>query len=1020
MIGDVAPGGSLGANDPARGYVAIDDPLRLTIEAKYREDAAAFDEAHTELGRSLYTGMMEDQAGYAQATKKFGGKYYSSLDKDSRKFDKSRSKLIDWAQDGLFTERVARDQMIYSAGATPPMDAAVIARAAEDGTLYDLADTHVTIPLAQAATREMMDTTPYPPVLDPDPPLIPPPMSPPPPRTIRRDPLPAPLAPPPPMIVRADPLPGDPVDPPIGPGVPIGGPGSDPTCLPWQGVSIPTSAIILPAGRTPGPGYVVIANALTGGCQAWMPVPPPPVVPPPPALPPTPPPVDFPPPDADWCGVGTAMSCFTVPVSRLALYWYDTRCLPGCEAEVCSYYGTVTPPLRVGYVRWGPYTAAQSDPLVLAWARGCHAATVPPAEPLPPPASPPASPPGDTPAPPPPAPPVDVGVQPLPPFDLQSVPGVDQQVLCDRLTGELDRIRDATTEGMFSDSGRAMTDAIAAATDDQNWVLRFAGGVLSTVIRSASSIAVAAYNSVPIADKQANGFLGASIGIMTWIERLTGIPMRIPTRVYEQMQNYTSPVDYPSQAEANGSYLANVIDQSEWECLTRINGNRVGPAWDAMYAGRTRPGVQDIIFAWRRGLIDTPTRDTKLRSLGMIFEGDRDVAVAMTVATPTPTDLVSWMKKDVLNEKLVFDSKLSDGFVDTFVGPMVTWADAVGVTKEQMELTYRASWTTPSNTQAYEMLHRLRPGRVQPFPVSGPDGKVELVTPTPVQTGDVLRLFKLNDVAPGWQDRLLAISYHPITLTDIKTLVKNRVIEGEEVTERLMDVGYSPADAPVMAEMISRDAARMVSNETGGWTRRRTTAEYLEGNISSVQAANYLGRTIPSADQVAEIIADTDQLRLARSRRVCIKGIRRRYFTGEIDDGDANTMLATQGVEADVAATLMTQWSCERHSRSKEPRVQMIQEWWRRGIISDVEALLRLKRIGHPQEDAERIFATTQLAERERLAKEARARAKEADAERRRIIREEQQRQDRLRREAEKRKKEEEKRKKEEEKKNPK
>ena len=64
-------------------------------------------------------------------------------------------------------------------------------------------------------------------------------------------------------------------------------------------------------------------------------------------------------------------------------------------------------------------------------------------------------------------------------------------------------------------------------------------------------------------------------------------------------------------------------------------------------------------------------------------------------------------------------------------------------------------------------------------------------------------------------------------------------------------------------------------------------------------------------------------------------------------------------------------WTCERDSRAKEPRVNYLQTWWRRGLISTEELLARLERLGYSHDDSVRLVAITQIEERERVEKEA-------------------------------------------------
>jgi hypothetical protein len=174
----------------------------------------------------------------------------------------------------------------------------------------------------------------------------------------------------------------------------------------------------------------------------------------------------------------------------------------------------------------------------------------------------------------------------------------------------------------------------------------------------------------------------------------------------------------------------------------------------------------------------------------------------------------------------------------------------------------------------------------------------------------------------------------------------------------------------------------------GGWTRLRVVKEYIAGTLPEETARTLLSRTIldPAAVQMA--IEDADAIRAAEKRRLCIKGIRRRYFTGEIDSGEARFDLLAQGVDQLTTGTIIGGWECERSSRSKEPTVKMLKEWLAAAIISADEMFRRLRNLGYTSTDATRIVNAAGIAETKKRAKEEESAARKAAADARRRIKE--------------------------------
>jgi hypothetical protein len=119
------------------------------------------------------------------------------------------------------------------------------------------------------------------------------------------------------------------------------------------------------------------------------------------------------------------------------------------------------------------------------------------------------------------------------------------------------------------------------------------------------------------------------------------------------------------------------------------------------------------------------------------------------------------------------------------------WMRTQGYSEYWADSFWASHWTLPSAQQGFEMFHRLRPGRVG-ADVSFPEE-------------ELARLLKQQDVLGFYRNRLTAIAYNPITRVDIRRMRRAGVISKEEVEERYRDVGYSPADAALLAEWTERD-----------------------------------------------------------------------------------------------------------------------------------------------------------------------------------------------------------------------
>lgn len=926
----------------------------LLASLKTAEDA--YDRAATEFANLTIDRELASDRGFDAALRTFAGKYLTELEKAEAKYTRAEKRFEQEGLAALTDAELARDQFGRDAGANPPLIVGQIFDAVAGGKLVQLADDTFLAPMVQAALADQYQVPPVAPVWVPDAPPIG--------DTLLSPPIPAedvglpPLVPPPPGDTPVSP-PGD---------IPVSPPGLQfcpplPPGLEGQGLIQRGPGEAVPPGYTP-----VIQN---GNCTVYRPpgVRPPPPPPPPPAADPCRPP--------ETVQVG----CVTIPYPWVSKYWYVTSCADGCTTKVCTFYGPSAPPVGPGETLHGPFDAALDGTELQQFARlECvRQGTAPPL--APPTAPPPPEPPGPDPQPKPgPEPEPPPPGQPPLPGDVKTPPGLDELL---RLCAEARSWVDAANGGAAGTTGSIWADDFGKKLFKRggggvsDLIANFLDGVVSTAFGSFNGV----FERLGVPSATAEARIMPALGVFGWLERITGAPVSYLGEQWAQYMRFAAPLFLPSQDSLNSQYLAGVIGEESWECLTKFNGNVPSHARRTVEAGRVRPGVLDTISLFRRGVIDRPEYVRRMRELGVLRGEDRVAFEKASELTPQVSDIFRYIKKDVTNKEFVELGQLDEGFAEAYSGEVRAFGDAIGLSETQAKYEYRAEWEFPSRTEATEMFRRLRPGRPTTITQTQPDGTTKSVTAPPFTIDDYLQVLKVNDVAPGFRERALAVSYVPVNLTEIKALHKNGVIDRAEVVERLQDIGKSPADSVVLADLVERDNARMLSNETGGWTRRKVFKEYRDGMISRVVAAEILARTIPDKRTIDNILSDAELDREVSTRRECVAGVKRRYFTAEIDDQRALFEMTNLGMTEDSATVILDGWRCKRSSRSKEPRVEYLKKWWAQGIITTPQLYDRLLRLGYTADDALRIARSTEQQSAEARAKEAAAQAAKAKRE---------------------------------------
>jgi len=137
---------------------------------------------------------------------------------------------------------------------------------------------------------------------------------------------------------------------------------------------------------------------------------------------------------------------------------------------------------------------------------------------------------------------------------------------------------------------------------------------------------------------------------------------------------------------------------------------------------------------------------------------------------PSPTDFIRFSVRDVFKPDIVERYGYDTGWEET-EKEIKEYAEKTGITMDVLRWYWRAHWELPSPTMAFEMLHR---------------GLIE--------RKDIETLLKIADYAPYWIDKIIGISYSPITRVDLRRLYHAGVIDEERLYKGYKDLGYNEED----------------------------------------------------------------------------------------------------------------------------------------------------------------------------------------------------------------------------------
>lgn len=467
-----------------------------------------------------------------------------------------------------------------------------------------------------------------------------------------------------------------------------------------------------------------------------------------------------------------------------------------------------------------------------------------------------------------------------------------------------------------------------------------------------------------IPNPAAAAFFGGRLAIAEKLENNSGFPATYLSMSDTYMMQFSNPQFLPTQIQLNNTYLGGEIDEGYWQCLTQALGNHPEPMRRVLVAQQSQPNIGELVALYHRGVLSRQQLDGRLRKLGVLKPELADEWIRLFQVLPPLSDLLRFMVRDSADEGIVKTYGYDSEFTEKYRGKIVEWAKALGVDPTVFLYYWRAHWRIPSDTQLFEMLHRLRPDRPEVMNwantylnhTTGETLPGSPPRPLSVTAEDVRDALKINDVAPGWVDRLMAVSYAPITRTDA---VRAYIIGGLDdvgLRDKFRDLGYTKKDAEELVGFYRLQKAQRVANTTGTWTTRKTARYYRSGMIDREEAERLLMRLVGDPKIAASIIDGVHLEREAEHRGKVIRGVMRGYRYGEITRTQAESRLIEAGVDQFAIVQMIDGWEVERETRWKQPTVAQLTGWLTKFIMPAAEVERRLRNLGYSQDDAERII----------------------------------------------------------------
>lgn len=321
----------------------------------------------------------------------------------------------------------------------------------------------------------------------------------------------------------------------------------------------------------------------------------------------------------------------------------------------------------------------------------------------------------------------------------------------------------------------------------------------------------------------------------------------------------------------------------------------------ARLASEQRLGVSEIIVANIRGEIGDVEALQRLAQHG-IPPADSRILFNIGEQLPGPSDLVRFALREVWDERVVSDGGYAQGVPEEFL----SWMEKQGYSRDKAIWYWLAHWEIPSPGQMFEMFHREEIG-----------------------FDKLVQGLKTNDIAPGWIDPLLGITYNLLTRVDVKRALRYGEYTVDDVLTEYKHQGYGDKRSVVLTNIAIKEAL----DEAAGLTRAAIVKAYQKRRMKRREAEESL-EDIGILGEVAGFYldqADYDRADALLERKIA--HVESRYDAGLLDDGQAFEELVSLGVPGEEARLDVDDWRLARQTRVRRPSRANLDEFFSQDVV---------------------------------------------------------------------------------------
>lgn len=389
----------------------------------------------------------------------------------------------------------------------------------------------------------------------------------------------------------------------------------------------------------------------------------------------------------------------------------------------------------------------------------------------------------------------------------------------------------------------------------------------------------------------------------------------------------------PNPAILVQSRLLHDADTTALGEAVTLGGIHPDYAQEFLDAVLTKPNPTDLIRFMLRHDPNLTELEQGLKRLG-VHPAYVNIFKELSYPVPPIGDMITM----AVREAFTPDIAARFGQYEDYPADLTKYAAMNGISEDWTRRYWAAHWSLPSPQQGFEMFQR------------------GIIT-----QDELFLLMRALDIMPFWRNKLLQMSYRPLTRVDVRRMYALGVLSEAEIQKAYQDVGYAPENAQRLRDFVVRDTIRSQS----GLSVSKIVTAYKNGLATRQDANNAILSIGVRPQNVSDILENADRQLQWQRTKDAIAAIRNQYKQELITEQQTRSELNGLRLDGNKVSLLIAQWQADGIKEHKTLWTKAdVLSMMKKKIISESRAGQELSLLGFNTERANALISLAKSTEK--------------------------------------------------------